>query len=135
MREGFGGQLLLSCGVCATLQLSVYGGGGFGHVLEWVVPQLRALGVGAAELEQLLCSNAARLLCWRLPAAPAARLVRHWECTSCHRTFEEALNPAEVLPLDQRYYEKGGRRYCTMACLAAHRKVDFALPFAAPKPG
>ena len=84
-----------------------------------------------------MCSftNAARLLCWRLPAAPAARLVRHWECTSCHRRFEEAINPAEARPEDQRYYEKGGRRYCTMACLAAHRKVNFALPFAAPPPG
>lgn len=113
----------------------MFGGSGFGHVLERLVPQLRALGVGPTELERLLCANAARLLCWRLPAAPAARLVRHWSCTSCHRTFEEALNPAEALPADQRYYEKGARRYCTMACLAAHRKVNFALPFAAPTPG
>ena len=37
VREGFGGQLLLSCGVSATLQLAVFGGGGFGHVLERVV--------------------------------------------------------------------------------------------------
>jgi len=96
--------------------------------------------VGAVELERLLCSNAARLLCWRLPAAPAARLVRHWDCTSCHRTLrtEEALNPAEVLPGDHSgtmKREGGATARSTMACLAAHRKVNFALPFAAPPPG
>ena len=39
VREGFGGQLLrrVSCGVSATLQLAVFGSGGFGHVLERVV--------------------------------------------------------------------------------------------------
>ena len=117
-----------------ALQLRAFGGAGYGHVLERFVPRLRALGVGEDALQAMLRTNAARLLCWLLPAAPAARLVRHWSCTTCHRAFEEACNPAEARPDDQRYYEKRAARYCTMACLAAHRKADFALPFSAPPP-
>ena len=51
------------------------------------------------------------------------RLTRPWSCHVCHRYFEEAVNPAEDLPTDQNYYEKFDHRYCTMACLSAHRKA------------
>ena len=54
----------------------------------------------------LTAGNAKRLLMWWRPAGPAARICKTWECSSCHRQFEEALNPAEALPTDQNYYEK-----------------------------
>ena len=147
--EGFGAQLLASSGVETALQLRAFGGGGYAHVLERWLPRLRRqLGGGEGDgqggggdanahadtMRMLRGATAARLLCWRLPDAPAARLVRSWTCTSCHRTFEEPVNPAEALPTDQRYYEKLDFRYCAMQCLANHRKAKWAQPFGPTPP-
>lgn len=46
----------------------------------------------------------------------------------------QAVNEAEALPEDQEYFEKFDYRYCTTACLSAHRKAGFKLPFSAPPP-
>ena len=78
--------------------------------------------------------NAARLFCWSLPAGPPERLMKQWECSSCHRSFEEAVNPTDVLPTDREYYEKYTYRYCSTACLTAHRKANFVQPFVVPAP-
>ena len=154
-RKGFGAQLVASSGV--ETSLSAFGGGGYAHVLERWLPRLRqqlgdardaaANGDGGGNGEtgadggslddavRMLCgATAARLLCWRLPDAPAARIVRSWSCTSCHRTFEEPVNPADALPTDQRYYEKLSFRYCAMQCLANHRKAKWAQPFGPTPP-
>ena len=59
---------------------------------------------------------------------------RRRRCDGCQRWFEEAVNPAEELPTDQNYYEKFDHRYCTMACLSAHRKAGFKSGFTCPPP-
>ena len=87
-----------------------------------------------ATAEHLLGGNAARALAWWQPVGPAARLCKQWECDGCHRTFEEAVNPAEALPTDQNYYEKFDYRYCSTHCLSMHRKANFPVPFTCAPP-
>lgn len=59
---GRASQLLLSHDICSRLQLAHYGGPGYDHVPGTIVPRLRAAGVSAAEIEQMLVSNPRRLL-------------------------------------------------------------------------
>jgi phosphotriesterase-related protein len=131
---GHGTQQLLSHAVTSRLQLSLYGGGGLTHIARFVRPRLTRAGLTAEATHRLCMSNAAQLLAWWLPAAPATRLCKIWECTGCHRSFEEAANPAEALPTDQNYYEKFNFRYCSTSCLSSHRKANFVVPFACPPP-
>ena len=132
--DGYGGQLVLSHCVSSQLQLQAMGGGGFSHVLRSFVPRLRRLGVDAAAEGLLTQANAWRLLRWSRPAGPPARLMKAWECDACHRRFDEAVNASDTLPTDRVYYEKHAFRYCSTACLSAHRKAGFAQPFSSPAP-
>jgi phosphotriesterase-related protein len=59
---GRASQLLLSHDICSRLQLDHYGGPGYAHVLGTIVPRLRAEGVPAADVEQMLIANPRRLL-------------------------------------------------------------------------
>lgn len=59
---GYADQLILSGDVCVKTRLLAYGGWGYAHVLEHVVPLLRELGVGEAELDRILVGNPRRLL-------------------------------------------------------------------------
>jgi phosphotriesterase-related protein len=60
--RGYGDRLLLSQDICYKIQLTRYGGQGYGHVLANVVPALRRRGVTDGELRQMLVENPARLL-------------------------------------------------------------------------
>lgn len=59
---GYSSQLILSQDVCVKTRLLAFGGWGYAHVLEHVVPLLHEFGVGQAEVDQMLISNPARLL-------------------------------------------------------------------------
>jgi phosphotriesterase-related protein len=59
---GCASQLLLSHDICSRIQLAHYGGPGYAHVPGTIVPRLRAEGISAAEIEQMLVSNPRRLL-------------------------------------------------------------------------
>jgi len=61
-REGYDKQLLMSHDICMKTDLRRYGGFGYSHVLEHVVPQLRAEGVKRKEIRQMLVDNPKRLL-------------------------------------------------------------------------
>ena len=124
--NGYSGQIVLSYGVCTRLQLCEYGGGGLQYIHSNFVQR------GSARNSQN--AAAARLLCWWRRPPPPARLMRPWECSACHRTFEEAVNQSDALPTDQHYYEKYDFRYCTTGCLSAHRSSGFAQPFTTPPP-
>jgi len=87
-----------------------------------------------ADEERITTSNAAALLCYWTPPPPPERTVRHWSCDACHRGYVEALNEAEALPEDRVYFEKFSYRYCSTACLGAHRRAEFVQPFSAPPP-
>ena len=135
VEEGFASQLILSQGTWTRLQYTSYGGCGLGHLRRCVCPLLARAGVTSKEtLRALTAGNAARLLAWWRPAEKPPRLVKLWECHACHRSFEEAANPAEALETDHVYYEKKDMRYCSMPCLSAHRKANFVLPFKCPPP-
>ena len=134
--QGFGEQLVLSSGVESRLHLSHYGGGGFQYIPRVFCQHLARVGVGAEQSLALCGARSALgpLLSFWQPAGPAARLCRPWECAGCHRSFEEAVNPAEELPTDQSFYEKYDARYCSMHCLSSHRKAGFVLPFSCAPP-
>lgn len=60
--KGYAAKILLSQDVCYKIQLTAFGGRGYGHILENVVPSLRAAGVGSVEIMQMLVDNPARVL-------------------------------------------------------------------------
>ena len=122
---GIAERVVLSNGVATRLQLEAFGGGGLRHVRRAFLPRLFHLGLAEEAAEKMTSSNAASLLAWWRPAGPAPRVCKHWECTGCHRVFEEAVNPAEALPEDQIYFEKHTFRYCSTHCLSSHRQAGF----------
>lgn len=60
--EGFARQLLVTNDICLKSMLCHYGGWGYGHILENVVPMLRAEGVDSPATDLLLRDNPRRLL-------------------------------------------------------------------------
>ena len=60
--EGFGGQVVLSHDVCTKTQRRKYGGKGYAHILESIVPRMRARGFSAADIDAVLVDNPARAL-------------------------------------------------------------------------
>jgi phosphotriesterase-related protein len=130
---GYGARLMLSNGLSSRLQLQACGGAGLRHVERCFAPRLLRLGMDEPAVRATL-RNGERLLRWSLPAAAAPRRTKPWECSACHRVFEEAANEAEALPTDRVYYEKFAFRYCGTPCLAAHREAKYQTPFACAPP-
>jgi len=60
--EGFTDQLVLSQDVGVRTRLTAYGGWGYGHLLEHVVPMLEGMGVGETSSRQMLVGNCRRIL-------------------------------------------------------------------------
>lgn len=59
---GYVMQVILSQDVCVKTRLRAYGGWGYAHLLEHVLPLLRDLGVGDQDLDRMLVGNPAQLL-------------------------------------------------------------------------
>ena len=57
VKKGFTNRLLLSHDTFLKMMLTRYGGPGYGHILRTFVPRLRRLGVGDAEILQMLEEN------------------------------------------------------------------------------
>lgn len=55
-------QLLISQDACMKMSHVKYGGFGYGYILKVIVPQLRALGVSAGEIQRILVDNPTRML-------------------------------------------------------------------------
>jgi len=70
--EGYSQQLLLSQDVCLKTDLSAYGGPGYGHILQNIVPALRELGLDADDIERILITNPARALAIQPAPVPVA---------------------------------------------------------------
>lgn len=68
VREGYGDGVLLSQDVGVRTRLRAYGGWGYAHLLEHVVPLLRSRGLEQHEVERLLIANPAQVLTVRRPA-------------------------------------------------------------------
>ena len=64
---GYADRLLFSHDVCLKIQRTAYGGFGYAHLPENVLPMLRGRGVADATLEQITVENPARLLTFDPP--------------------------------------------------------------------
>ncbi len=61
IREGGGGQLLVTNDICLKSMLCHYGGWGYGHILEHIVPMMGEAGIGKGEIDRMLIANPASL--------------------------------------------------------------------------
>jgi len=61
LRKGFEGQLMMSHDICEKILLRKYGGWGYSHVLEHIVPTLKQNGVSEREINTMLVGNPRRL--------------------------------------------------------------------------
>ncbi len=59
---GYLDQIFLSCDVCLKSLLCSYGGQGYAHVLENILPRLMEVGVTNAEINRMIIDNPARFL-------------------------------------------------------------------------
>ena len=59
---GWADQVLISTDMCMKFQLRAYGGHGYGHILDTVVPRMRRAGIPDAALDKILVENTKRLL-------------------------------------------------------------------------
>ncbi len=64
---GFVGQLLLSHDLCDRFQWRRFGGGGYSHLLRFVVPIMLYEGISQAAIDQMVIANPARLLTFPSP--------------------------------------------------------------------
>jgi phosphotriesterase-related protein len=59
---GFGERTLVSHDICQKTNLVSYGGHGYAHILENVVPVMLRKGLTASDVEKILIHNPARIL-------------------------------------------------------------------------
>ena len=62
VERGWADQVLISTDMCMKFQLRAYGGHGFGHILDTVVPRMRKAGIPDTALDRILVENTKRLL-------------------------------------------------------------------------
>ena len=62
VRAGYSNRLLLSQDVCTKTMLKAYGGMGYSYVLEFVLPELKRLGVTEDQIEKIMVRNPRRVL-------------------------------------------------------------------------
>lgn len=60
--DGWGGQILLSQDICYRMMRRSWGGWGFAHILDTLVPRFAAVGIGQDRLLSLMRDNPARIL-------------------------------------------------------------------------
>lgn len=63
-QNGFASRIVLSHDTCMKLQLRKYGGAGYSHILERVLPALRNAGVSENDIRSMLVENPKRLLAY-----------------------------------------------------------------------
>ncbi len=62
LHRGYEKQMLFSCDVCLKSLLHAYGGWGYDHVLNHIVPMLDEVGITRSQLDEILIHNPARWL-------------------------------------------------------------------------
>jgi phosphotriesterase-related protein len=68
-KAGFADRILLSQDVCHKIELKKYGGTGYSYVMEFVLPELRRLGVTEEQIRQMMVENPKRVLTFAAPMA------------------------------------------------------------------
>lgn len=64
VQEGYEGQMVLSTDICLKSDLYRYGGGGYGHILRSILPELAKMNVSQDAIVQMTEKTPARLLDW-----------------------------------------------------------------------
>ena len=60
--EGHRDQVVMAQDVCYKHRLTMYGGEGYGHILEHIVPRMRQKGLPQEDINTILVANPARVL-------------------------------------------------------------------------
>jgi phosphotriesterase-related protein len=60
--RGHGGQILIAHDICTKTRLRRFGGHGYAHILQNVVPLMRGKGWSEAEIDLVLADNPRRFL-------------------------------------------------------------------------
>ena len=66
--DGYAGSVTAAQDCCFQCDLVTYGGNGYGHILENIVPRLKNLGVDENALHQIFVENPRRVLTFRDPS-------------------------------------------------------------------
>jgi phosphotriesterase-related protein len=66
-KAGFGDRILLSQDVCHKIELKKYGGSGYSYVMQFVLPELRRLGVSEPEIHKFMIENPRQVLAFVAP--------------------------------------------------------------------
>lgn len=62
LQKGYEKQLMMSCDICEKIHLRKYGGWGYSHILEHIVPTLKQNGITDKQIEAMLVENPRRHL-------------------------------------------------------------------------
>ena len=62
MAEGYGDRIVIGHDVCTKTQRRKYGGKGYAHILDNIVPRMRARGFSHGDIDGILIDNPARAL-------------------------------------------------------------------------
>lgn len=60
--EGYSQRIVIAQDICTKHRLVKYGGHGYGHILENIVPRMRRKGVSEQDIQAILVDNPARVL-------------------------------------------------------------------------
>ena len=60
--EGYAKRLVIAHDICTKHRLVAYGGHGYAHILESIVPRLRKRGLSEEDTHSILVANPARVL-------------------------------------------------------------------------
>ena len=61
IEDGFLNRILISHDNCFKVMLRSYGGNGYAHILELIVPKMRAKGVTEEQINTILVENPRRI--------------------------------------------------------------------------
>jgi phosphotriesterase-related protein len=76
-KAGFADRILLSQDVCHKIELTKYGGTGYSYVMEFVLPELRRLGVAESDIHKIMVENPRRTLTFVAPQTPLTSTAGH----------------------------------------------------------
>lgn len=65
-KQGYDRQLMLSQDVCFKIHMAKYGGDGYAHILENIVPELEYRGVTRKQIRNMLIENPKRIFAYKL---------------------------------------------------------------------
>ena len=60
--ESYGERIVVAHDICTKHRLVRYGGHGYGHIIEHVVPRMRRRGFSEQEVYNIIVANPARIL-------------------------------------------------------------------------